>query len=72
MYLIADLSHIPLDQGSPPIDDDRSNSVHDADGAANVDENEDDEDDGGLAGPRVEAHVDLGKKSCEYQMASYY
>jgi hypothetical protein len=25
-----------------------------------------------LAGPRVEAHVDLGKKSCEYQMASYY
>lgn len=66
------LTHVPLDQDPPPTDDDRSNGIHDGDGAANVDENDDDEDDGESAGPTVEAHVELGKKSCECHVTPYY
>ena len=37
-----------------------------------IDEDEDDEYDGDLAGPTVEAHVDLSKKSCKYLLLVYY
>ena len=37
-----------------------------------IDEDEDDEYDGDLAGPTVEAHVDLSKKSCKYLLIVYY
>ena len=37
-----------------------------------IDEDEDDEYDGDLASPTVEAHVDLLKKSCKYLLLVYY
>ena len=37
-----------------------------------IDEDEDDEYDGDLASPMVEAHVDLSKKSCKYLLLVYY
>ena len=37
-----------------------------------IDEDEDDEYDGDLAGPKVEAHVDLLKKSCKCLLLVYY
>ena len=37
-----------------------------------IDEDEDNEYDGDLAGLTVEAHVDLSKKSCKYLLIVYY
>lgn len=64
------LPHAPLNQDRRPTDDDCSNNGHDK-SAANVDGDEDDEDDGDVAGPTVEAHVDLAKTPCKCFVTLY-
>ena len=64
------LPDVPLEQGLPLTNDViRDKNDHDGNNAPNVDANEDDEDDGKMASPTVEAHVDLAKKYSKYPIA---
>jgi hypothetical protein len=67
-----DLPHPLPDQDPLPVnnDDDHGHNL-DSGGTGKIDDGEDDEDDGDVAGPTVEAHVDLAKRACKCCANSY-